>query len=271
MNWLDIAKNLSPNTKERVQCCGINRDAVISHNRDYYTYYCFRCDERIYERVGNRPLDQLFSNAPTKIESHELPEDFTTVIPLQHCLWLYKAALSRDVIVDAGIGWSDSLQRIVLPIRDPSGNVLYYQCRAVHQGQLPKYLNPPIDKASILYHSGIGSGLTRIVVCEDILSAIRVGKHTPACSILGTKTSDEQAMYLSNYKLVSYWLDPDKAGIRGSRSGIKKLSLTTDTEILTSNVDPKCLPDRCIRQVLGLPQLEKYIYHGCVTTKNTET
>ena len=271
MNWIEIAESLPLNTKTRIKCCGSNRDAVISHDTKGYVLYCFRCDTRIVHSIDARTLGEIYNLDKLANEQIPvtLPEDLIPVIPLQHSLWLYKAGIDTQTYTDAGIGWSDSLQRIILPVRSATGDLLYYQCRAVHQGQLPKYKNPPTSKTSFLYLAGAKQRLSRIVVCEDILSAIRVGKHTPACSILGTKTSDEQAGILSAYDMVSYWLDPDAAGIKGSREGSIKVGLATNTEILNSDVDPKNLPDRSIRQILKLPASEDYTYHGCLTFTDT--
>ena len=88
---------------------------------------------------------------------------------------------------------------------------------------------------------------------------------------MGTKTSDEQAAFLSEYSLVSYWLDPDRAGYRGSKEGMVKVGLATETEMLTSYDDPKNLPDRIIRSILHLPEQESYTYHGCTVIENNET
>lgn len=273
MNWIDIAENLPIGGKTRITCCGRNKDAVISNTISGYSYYCFKCDSRLFQSVRSRTLTQLIdinklNDQPLPIE---IPGDFTTVIPVQHCLWLYKGGISNAIYTRAGIGWSDNLQRIIIPLFSDTGTLLYFQCRAVHSGQIPKYKNPATNtKKNILYRYGETKTRDRIIITEDVLSCIRVGKHTPACSILGTSTSDEQAGILSDYRMVSYWLDPDKAGVRGSAKGVSKLSLVTNTEVLTSKVDPKCLPDRVIRQILKLSPHQDYTYHGRTLTKDPE-
>jgi DNA primase len=100
-----------------------------------------------------------------------------------------------------------------------------------------------------------------VVVTEDILSAIRVGAHIPAVSILGTKTSDAQAAQLAEYDKVDYWLDPDQAGIDGTVKGRRKLALVTETGAITSPVDPKNLSDREIREALKLTPNHRYTYY----------
>ena len=271
-DWIKIAKSLPINEKTRVRCCGKNVDAIISNDQKGFSFYCFRCGTRLYEHCGSRRIDELrklreLNAQPVPVE---IPKDFTPDIPVQHACWLYRAGISKAVYMEKGIGWSDSLQRIVIPLYSDSGELLYFQCRAVHKGQIPKYKNPPVNKSRLLYLVKHSQQFKRIVVCEDILSAIRVGKHIDACSIMGTSTSDAQALQLSKYKRVTYWLDPDEAGERGTKKGIRKMKLVTQADSISSSVDPKLLSDREIRDFLQLPRKDTYIYHGPVTTKSTE-
>ena len=272
MNWKEIAADLPINGKTRVKCCGKNRDAVIGHDYKGYSFYCFKCGLVEIENFKVRNLYHLLNikelNEQAELEL-ELPSDFTRSIPIQFACWLFKAGLDTDAYMEKGIGWSAELQRIIIPMYSDTNQLLYFQCRAVHKGQLPKYKNPSVSKAHLLYRAGETQNKQRIVVTEDILSCIRVGKHISSCSLLGTKTSDEQAGILSAYDLVSYWLDPDKAGIKGAREGYRKLILATNVEILASKVDPKHLSDREIRQVLHLSPNKDYIYHGCITPQDT--
>ena len=139
------------------------------------------------------------------------------------------------------------------------GTLLYWQARAVSKGQSPKYTNPAVSKTNLLYVTDPSSGPTdEVVVTEDILSCIRVGRHTSARSILGTKTSDTQAAKLASFSMVAFWLDPDAAGDAGAHSGRRKMSLVTASRQIVSSVDPKNLSDRAIRNILQLPPTHKY-------------
>ena len=62
--------------------------------------------------------------------------------------------------------------RVVLPVLSPSGGVLFWQARAVDKRQ-PKYLAPPIDKATVIAAYGCADTVT---LTEDLLSAYKVGK-----------------------------------------------------------------------------------------------
>ena len=267
--WLHIAEELPLGGKTRYRHCGHDKDAIVSHGSKYYSLYCFKCGHRDYSYRGPKLLTEIFElNQRAENPSVGLPEDFTTDIPPEHRTWLYRGSVDDHAAMEAGIGWSSYLQRVVLPLYSDSGVLLYWQARAIHKGQEPKYINPQTDKTGLLYRAGAhpqDSSKRRVVVTEDILSAIRVGKHTPAVSILGTHTSDQQAGVLAEYQRVSYWLDPDSAGKRGSLEGCKLLAPVTEVEILTSKKDPKNLPDRVIREVLGLRVQRNYTYHGPLT------
>ena len=270
LRFEDLIQHLSFGQKERVNCideCGGGNSMVISYDHKGHSAYCFRCgaqynrhrgtvtlDERMAERAAEAALQASLS---TKVE---LPHDITHEIPSEHSWWLTQSGITQTVAQEYSIGWSDALQRIVLPVTDHTGNLTYWQARAVYPDQVPKYINPSVPKDRVIFSAGQHKADGRVVVCEDILSAIRVGEHIAAFSILGTKLSDDQISILEDYPHVSFWLDPDEAGKKGAIEGVRILSLVTRADILHSHDDPKRLPNRLIREVLGLRPNHKYEY-----------
>ena len=261
--WLEVAHQLPFGHKKRIRHdCSESRDLLVSHGENGYSAYCFRCGNVGFEGFGYRNLAELERikqlNDTVEVHTRELPEDFTLHIPDVHTTWLSSAGISAVRAQRLGIGWSDKLQRVVLPIYDGFGKILYWQARAVREGHKPKYSNPAVSKSDLLYWQSPNESKDLVVVTEDILSAIRIGKHVCAASILGTKTSDSQASQLSAFKEVVYWLDPDDAGYEGARVGCRKLGLVTRTREIRSEADPKNLSDGRIRELLGLPANERY-------------
>ena len=266
--WLEVAKQLPLGHKRRMRHdCSESRDLLVSHGEQGYSAYCFRCGNVGFEKHGHRNLAELaeiraLNSQALEVQTHELPQDFSPDIPSEQGVWLFKAGISVRRAASLGMGWSDKLQRIIMPLYGSDGTLLYWQGRAVHKYQAQKYINPPVPKADLLYWVHPDSGPTATVcVTEDILSAIRIGKHTSAASILGTKTSDQQAAQLMEYDTVAYWLDPDAAGHEGNIKGTRKLALATATRIITSEADPKNLSDRVIRDTLGLTPNHRYDYY----------
>lgn len=258
--WLKIAQNLPLGHKTRIKCptCGTDDNSmIINHGLKAYNTYCFRCGENLFEMKGEQSLaelkriKELNHNAYTqKLSALELPSDYTTEIPLQGRLWLYKGGITETVWKEYSIGYSASLCRVVLPIYSPKNELIWYQCRAVFNRQHPKYMQPKNTRKTILFKSISNSDCTRAIIVEDILSAIRVGKHSQTYSLLGTKITTAQANYLSKYSRVTTWLDSDKAGIKGAYNIRKALQLVTQVDNIVTDKDPKCLSDKEIKEVL---------------------
>lgn len=262
MTWLEIAKNLPQGKSVRATCpeCGIEnkRNAKISHQYAKYTVYCFKCDFTDYEYKGQQTLQDIsklrelderakeFQQAPIR-----LPNDFSTDIPSIGRLWLYKAAISEATWKNYGIGYSPSMCRVILPVYNETNELVWVQARAVLPKQEPKYCQPSRERKSIMFQARCGrTDLQYAVITEDILSAIRVGKHVDCFSLLGTKLTTEQAVMLSAYSTIIIWLDGDKAGRKGTKNIIKSLSLITTVKVIRTPNDPKSYTNKEIKRFL---------------------
>ena len=265
MEWLDLAKQLPIGNHGRCECpeCGIgsgSKAAIYNHSHKAYSLYCNACGAQPFHMKGKltltelRELEDLNEQAKRGLQRPlELPADFTTDISLQGRLWLYKAGLSPTDWAKYGIGYSESSRRVVLPVYGEQGQLVWQQQRAVISGQSPKYLQPARDKGETVFMAVPEQGTTRrVVVVEDILSAIRVGKHQTAISILGTKLSAGQAKKLSQFDEVTTWLDGDSAGRAGSKAIRKSMSLVTRVSNIQTELDPKEYSDHEIRRILNV-------------------
>lgn len=264
MTWLEVAQNLPLGAKVRIDCpeCGEGTNthaAVVNHSTQRFSLYCHACKYNPFEGKGKQSLAELarireLNEAAQTVElGLELPDDFTTEIPLHGRMWLYKAGITQPVWSAYNIGYSERLDRVILPVYDAKGNLIWYQCRALHSGQKPKYLQPARDRSTIMFRvKGSRNDLRRIVIVEDILSAIRVGKHIDACSLLGTKITTAQAAELGQYSEVTTWLDSDRAGRSGAYKIRKTLGLITEVKNILTDKDPKELSDKEIRRHLNV-------------------
>lgn len=106
----------------------------------------------------------------------------------------------------------------------------------------------PLDIPAFPLH-GNANGL---VVTEDVVSAIRVGCTAPACSILGTTCSPEQALHIQRRcSRVFVWLDGDKAGQAGAQHVRRVLRLAgLDVTLVKTSKDPKLYSNREIKEIL---------------------
>ncbi len=270
-SWLEVAQGLPLGQKRRIQHeCGDGKDMIVSHSADGYSAYCFRCGPVGFESHGYRTLEELAhtreANAAAQavaVQSTELPHDFTYSIPAGDRNWLSVAGITVSRARACGIGYSNSLSRVVLPVHARDGTLRYWQARATKPWQKPKYINPQVSRETLLYW---GLSLrtpepTRtggVVVTEDILSAIRVDGHMSSCSACGTKLSCSQSALIAEAagdSPIFVWLDPDEAGRSGAEAMRRQLSLIhPDVRVLQSTADPKCLSDALIRDILNLPE-----------------
>lgn len=257
MNWIETAQDLPLGHKTRIDCeCGSGKTLVINHNNKYYSAHCFRCDFDEYHNKGKQTLGELarikaLNEAAESLNLQlELPADFTTEIPLHGRLWLYSGGLTPSDWGSLGFGYSKELDRVVMPVYK-AGKLVWYQCRALIDGQKPKYIQPSKDRHEVMFVQHTESK-ERIVVVEDILSATRVGKHIASASLLGTKITTAQANELAQYERVTLWLDSDRAGRKGAYKIKKALSLLTNVDSVVTEEDPKVLSDEQIKEVLCL-------------------
>ncbi len=273
MTWLEIAKNLPQGQHTRTDCpqCGVSTNtnaAIVNHNAKYYSIYCNACDLQEYERRGIQTLEdrQRVNQLNESAKQHllgdiKLPEG-TTYEPEEFSrearMWLYKAGLTPTDWRHYGIGYNERIERVILPVYDTVGKLIWYQCRAIITGQKPKYLQPSRDKGTIYYVSGTEEHKGSVVVVEDVLSYIRVKNalntlngDTQVFTPLGTKLSTHQVNILSNYDSVIVWFDNDRAGQEGTKRIRQSVGMFSKVSSIRTDQDPKLYSSKQIRNLIG--------------------
>lgn len=266
MNWLDLAKTLPLGHKLRSDCpeCGLDTNtnaAIINHNLQGYSLYCNACSYNPFSHKGKQTLAELAELRKLNEEAQRhaqsrtisLPEDTSYDISdfsREGRTWLWKAGITPKLISKYSIGYSKVQRRVVLPVYQQG--LKWYQNRAVYEGQKPKYLQPNVSKNVVFNGDTVRSGY-RVIIVEDILSAIRVFEASgiSTVSILGTKLSDYQTSLLSEASMVITWLDGDRAGRKGAASIRKTLSMLMEVGNIVTEKDPKCYSDQQIRKIIG--------------------
>lgn len=252
-----IRANLSIGQSRRFRhSCGDGTVVQVSMTMKGLSAYCHRCNDSLLVRRELSLAEQV-AELKARNESYsafsqcQLPSDYTLDIPPQYAVWLYKASIRKAQAREHGIGWSPSMQRILLPVYSSSGELAFVQARAVKTGQLPKYINTKGQAAStsLFMTSTINSGTPFAIITEDILSSIRTGRYAPSCALCGTSVNDSKILKLLDAQVLLVWLDPDGAGTRGTHKFIKALCLLhDDVRIIKSAKDPKFLTDSEIQQ-----------------------
>ena len=179
-----------------------------------------------------------------------LPDDFKVIdndTPKEAVLWFLKSGVPLDIAKAYRFGYSEALARVVMPVWDNQESLIAVQSRAVYDNQQPKYLNKtggdknPIFESDDSYLLGdpIAEGL---VMTEDILSTVRVGRLLPSFSTLGTSLCSKVAVRASTglETPIYIWYDGDEAGVKGARKAAKTLELIgQDYRIVKTEKDPK--------------------------------
>lgn len=252
--WLDEAKGMPEGVRKRINhTCGGGRTMIISHDAEGFGCHCFRCNDGASMKHGLRPINKLFvSREENKYrERVAMPDDCVRMLECDDTpaiVWLCQAGITERMMDEYRIMYSPNMRRVILPVYRGT-ELVFTQARAVH-GEKPKYLNPIADRQSILFESMPTYGDDRVVLTEDILSAIRVGEHVKTISLMGTSITHAQANQLTRFKRISIWLDGDEAGVKGAGAVRKMMSgiVPVDT-ILTTN-DPKQYTNREIKEYL---------------------
>ena len=249
----NIGESLSVGQRTRREhSCGDGRTLLVSRDGKGISAYCFRCHEKgwipdersLAERIQAlsqaREQDQVAAGSielpgPGKMDTQDWPDE-----PL---LWLFKAGFSRDEIKALGWYWNPRMQRVILPVRDSSAKVLYWQGRGFDSSR-PKAINPTVNREGLV--AQYGTGTAWVALTEDILSAAKVGgvEGATAWALLGTVLSYSTALSLAELgRPVLLMLDDDPAGRRGAAEASKTLSLLgVWHRQLYFGKDPKLIP-----------------------------
>lgn len=231
--------------------CSASSCLRIGHAVEGMTFYCFKCRATHYVSMFNSPAERAKRTASFKAyeeakasASFDLPLDFSHSIAPKGLAWLGSGGWTLDMFERYNVGWSEYLQRVVIPVSDQG-----YIARAVESWQRPKYLEKV--KTGIMWESqSVHTTDVQCVVNEDILSAGRCGEFMKAYALLGTSLDTKQLSVLMKYDVIYIWLDPDKGGLDGTKSMINRLRLFSRVVWVKSDRDPKLLTDKEIRGLL---------------------
>ena len=119
----------------------------------------------------------------------------------------------------------------------------------------PKYMTAKGAKFSTLGLSIIAEGYGPVVIVEDVLSAIKVGRVTSTVCLLGsTPKKDANLPVTCNTAII--WLDCD--AVTKAHTISRKLTLQgIKTWVIFTDKDPKCYNTDEIHRILGIPQALK--------------
>jgi DNA primase len=127
------------------------------------------------------------------------------------------------VVKDEGGTYDRFRDRLIIPIRDPRGNVVGFGARGLNPEATPKYLNSPqselFDKSSLLFGLDLARRTIResetAVIVEGYMDALQAHQSgfTNVVAQMGTALTEAQLRLLTRYaNRLILALDPDTAG-----------------------------------------------------------
>ena len=231
--------------------CRERGDDRSGDNLGVYTdhSHCFSCGLYI---PGDR-LENLKSQFHTvelkknKNDRGNLPDDCTYSLRADSLAWLKKYGITDAEIRQHKMLWSPRKELLIFPIFI-DGQMQMWQGRYFGSNpEYPKYNTQGFPKGGGVYYI-VGTG-ERLVLVEDVLSAIKVGRQIAAMPLFTNNLNSRQAIHLSRYfDHVAIWLDPNMR--EHSLKLQKRLQLFfKSVRVIYSDYDPKAHSDGDIRRL----------------------
>jgi len=236
--------------------CAAGRDTkarlFVKRDDQRLLMYCHHCGCKGLHSTGRRC--HIKRRAHTEVV-HKLymPKDFTTDPRGCHVLanvWFNKYGITQEERDHYQFGWSDSWKRVILPIWQ-HGQLVAYQARRLLPGDDgPKYLTRKLagwDRPYFTAGWGERVAFDQMVIVEDMLSAVKVGRQFTATAILNAVFSQAMVTAVLRYHpaKVVVFLDDDNPAVRESQRKImRRIAPYADVVKITgAGADPKELSD----------------------------
>ena len=246
------------------ECSEGHYDKTLSITRhpEGLMYHCYRCGVKGFISTSLDPYSaaRYLKRRQMKQKAQdpdivELPWDFVPMvqkpnrIPPKAYAWLYQYELDDADLCDYNIGFSNKLQRVIMPIYR-GYNLIGWIGRDIHykkgyKGQ--KYHNEFQGGGRVYFVADsdntivdASSDSKSLVFVEDILSAIKCRKATGhvAIALLNTSVGDSTIRHLMEGHINYLWLDDD-ARIKALRQVFKYKQQGINITSVRTHVDPK--------------------------------
>lgn len=231
----------------------------IKRDENVWVAWCHHCNQKGYRKHGK--VNHI--KRRNREEVHKdlyLPADFTTDPALCHVLanaWYHKYGITNEERRHYRLGWSDKEQRAILPVWEQGELVCYQRRRLLPNDTGPKYTTARrVGSGNAVFNGGYGEGMSGdiMVLTEDILSAIVVGRQVTTTALLGVFLPEVQVPHVLRFSPIEVliWLDDDNPAVRtAQRQIVRRLSPYAEVRKVTGmDRDPKELSDEAIKQLL---------------------
>jgi hypothetical protein len=268
--WVEIARSMPIGSSRKIKHCGTDASMRLYHTPKGVSAHCFRCGHHPFVRNQGFNLKDLakrrdelcrINTVATTTTELALPSDVTYCIPDHARVWFLKGGVNTDMAAFYRMGFSPTLNRVVLPVYEGT-RLNAYICRALN-GEKPKYIafymngvsNAVFktDTSTMLPAEFLGdtAGLPDYCITEDILSAVRCGRIVRSRALLGTAIRNAGDLGIPQGSTVAVWTDPDKAGYVALVKQARRLDLEgIKVRLIRSERDPKYYSNQEIKEYL---------------------
>ena len=219
--------------------CGSNDNLGVYSDHHVYCFGCgyFSCNPRFSN------LTHFQEKVKSNLKS--LPEDTQKQIGVKGWQWLKKYGIMESEC--SNFLWSDSKEWLIYTVRDSERELLMWQARTFN-GVDRKYLTfgPASDILNI-----IGTPTNnKIILCEDILSSIKIGRFCESMCLWGSNIPLKTLTRLATrFKRLGIWLDSDKAK-ESLKSNRRASQLGFEVQTIITTKDPKEYENPEIRSII---------------------
>lgn len=241
--------------------CPAGRDTksrlFIKRDGERLIGYCHHCQlsgvhgagRRNYIRTRNNTVTDRPIRLPADLCLH--PDD----CHVKFNVWMGKYGITAAERQEFMLGWSPSLKRGIIPVYMNEGLVAYQERRILDEDDGPKYLTTRSKRVKHpMFQCGQYIEGGTMVLTEDILSAVKVGRVANATALMGTHLPDESLSYILRNKpdKVLIWLDDDNPTVRASqRKILRRIGAFVECHrVLGIGRDPKELSNDELTEVI---------------------
>lgn len=206
--------------------------------------YCHHCGKSGYHNQANTANIKALKTAKASYTKsngggYKLPSDCKNNPvdwPLVARAWITRYGITKGEIEKYGIAYSPSRGRVMLPVYDSDGLALYQARKVFNADDGPKYISYN-NRINTLWYGHVSHKSSTIVLCEDIVSGIKLNRVCNSAALLGTHLSDKSLnLLVNNYTRFIIFMDDDNPKVRMKQLVLKnRLELFGPTTIVHTN------------------------------------
>jgi hypothetical protein len=226
-------------------CHGDSKSLKIERKEDGSIHAkCFRCGQWGVHDSKVKSFTLTFDT--NIVEDDETFEYDLYKWPGRAIHWVKQYRISDFELLEYEIAYSATKKRVILPIWW-EGEKVGYQARKIYdEDPGPKYITKAKAPPGFMLKGE--QSKVEIVLVEDVISAIKVGRACPAVAMLSTNPTSTLMDYVKTFSNYKIWLDMDNPQvIRQALKLLKSLNVFGNTKLIISPKDPKCYDDYDIR------------------------